>query len=84
MHQFAAIVAAHLTGSTRRIAGLVVGLSVLVLAIGHLFALERVSGMWYGVPTWLWFQLLVVALMLAMAWIAVGLWRTDTRGERPR
>ena len=47
------------------------------LGIGHLFLVRGLSGLTLGVPTWLWVQLVVLGLMLAMAWVAVELAASD-------
>lgn len=63
----------RLDDSTRRLAsgGLIV--AVVVLAVGHLYVIRDVGGLILGIPTWLWVQLVVLAAMLVMAWVAVEL-----------
>lgn len=52
-------------------AGLLV--SLLGIAVGHLYVLRGMTDLVLGLPLWVWLQLLVVAVMLALAWIAVQL-----------
>lgn len=60
-------------GSTRRLASAALVVTVVLVGIGHLYAIRNLSGMILGVPTWLWAQLVVLGCMLAMAWLAVEL-----------
>ena len=40
------------------------------LAVGHLFPLYGSTGVQLGVPSWIWIQLIVIAILLGLAWIA--------------
>lgn len=51
---------------------------LLVLAVGHLYAFQGLTSRVYGLPLWLWLELLVVAAMLLVAWFAVQLVAADT------
>ena len=44
---------------------------LLVIAVGHLYVFEGLTGMYLGLPLWLWLQLVVVCAMLGLAWFAV-------------
>lgn len=48
-------------------------LSLLVIAIGHLYVLEGVTELYLGLPLWIWVQLVVVFAMVGIAWIAIQL-----------
>lgn len=55
---------------------------VLGIAVGqwYLFAaVGSVTTLYLGVPLWLWLQLGLVAVMLALAWVAVSVWTTANR-----
>ena len=46
---------------------------LLVIAVGHLYALRELTAFYLGLPLWVWAQLAVVTIMLVVAWIAVEL-----------
>lgn len=53
----------------------------LVLAgAGQWFLLEAFTEFYLGLPLWLWLQLAIIAVMLAVSWYAVMLW---TRASQP-
>lgn len=44
---------------------------VLVLSVGHLYAISGMTDVYLGVPAWLWAHLGVLAVLLGMAWVAI-------------
>ncbi len=54
---------------------------LLVLAVGQLYLLGGVEGLYLGVPLWLWLQLAVLTAMLGMAWVATSVWTVANREE---
>jgi hypothetical protein len=46
---------------------------LLVIAVGHLYAVTGLTTLYLGLPLWIWLQLGVVTIMLGIAWIAVRL-----------
>ncbi|ELZ12582.1 hypothetical protein C479_04277 [Halovivax asiaticus JCM 14624] len=59
--------------SRRRLVGWGLGIVVLVVGIGHLFVVQSVTGLYWGIPGWLWVQLAVLGGLLALAWLAISL-----------
>lgn len=64
-----------------RVAGLPTGkylfgglvLLLLVVALGQLYVLEGLTRMYFGLPLWLWLEVLVVFVMIGIAWFAIRL-----------
>jgi hypothetical protein len=61
---------------------------LLVIAVGQWYVLGGLTELSLGVPLWLWLQVAIVAAMLALAWVAVGVWTAvnadssaDTAGD---
>lgn len=54
---------------------------MLAIAVGHLFVLGEFTGRIRGVPTWLWLQVVIVALLFGCAWIATA--GTAGEGRQP-
>lgn len=48
-------------------------LAILVIAAGHLFLIDGLTAIQFGLPMWLWIQVAVIALLLVLAWVATGL-----------
>lgn len=46
---------------------------MLAIAAGHLFVISEFTTIYLGLPAWIWLQLLIVVLLLALAWIATEL-----------
>lgn len=61
----------------RTLFAVVVG-AMLLVAAGHLYAIQGATTLVAGLPAWLWLHLGVVAVLLAAAWLATGL---ATAGE---
>jgi hypothetical protein len=61
--------------------GLLVG-TILAVGASHWYALAGLDSLYLGVPLWLWLQLVVVAGLLALAWVAVELWTAVNDLER--
>lgn len=59
--------------SRRRLVGWGLGIVVLVVGIGHLFVVQSVTGLYWGIPGWLWVQLAVLGGLLALAWLAISM-----------
>lgn len=59
--------------SRRRLIGWGLGIVVLVVGIGHLFVVQSVTGLYWGIPGWLWVQLAVLGGLLGLAWLAISL-----------
>lgn len=55
-------------------------LLLFVLAVGHLYLLEGLTGRHLGLPLWLWLQVVVVFAMLGIAWITIRLVAGATEG----
>jgi len=49
---------------------------LLVIGAGHWYLLEGLTDLYLGVPLWLWLQLVIIAGMLVLAWVAVTVWTT--------
>lgn len=49
---------------------------VLLVAAGagHWYLLQGRTDLYFGVPLWLWLQLVIIAGMLVLAWVAVTVW----------
>jgi hypothetical protein len=56
---------------------------LLVIAVGQLYLLGGVTGLYLGVPLWLWLQLAILTAMLGMAWVATSVW-TAANEKRSR
>ncbi|AGB15497.1 hypothetical protein Halru_0873 [Halovivax ruber XH-70] len=58
--------------SRRRLVGWGLGIVVFVVGIGHLFVVQSVTGLYWGIPGWLWVQLAVLGGLLVLAWLAIS------------
>lgn len=47
---------------------------LLGIAVGQWYVLGGLTELYLGVPAWLWLQLVIVVVMLALAWVAMGVW----------
>ena len=57
-------------------------LALLAIAVGHLYVLDGLTSIYLGLPLWVWLQIVVVFVMLAIAWFAIRLVAVVTeRGE---
>lgn len=54
----------------RPVAFVVLTAIMLVIAGGHLYVIGDFTAVSLGLPVWLWVQLGVVVVLLALAWIA--------------
>lgn len=66
--------------ATQRVGFYALVVVLLVVAVGHLYAIRGLTTLHAGLPLWLWIQLVVLAAMLVVAYVAVGLW-TDAVGD---
>ena len=57
-------------------------LGLLVVAVGHLYLLRRLTERVLGLPLWVLVELVVVFAMMAAAWVAVRLVAGATGGAR--
>jgi hypothetical protein len=55
---------------------------LLVIAAGQWYLLQGLTDLSLGVPLWLWLQLAVIAVMLALAWVAMGIWTVANSADR--
>lgn len=55
--------------------------ALLAIAVTHLYVLRGVTTLYWGLPLWLWIQLIVIAIMLGIAWLAVAIYANVTRGD---
>lgn len=60
----------------------IVALLVLIAA-GQWYLLGGFTALYLGVPLWLWLQLVIVGGMLALAWVAMGIWTVANDGRSP-
>lgn len=51
---------------------------LFALAVGHLYALRGLTDLYLGLPLWVWLQVGVVAVMLAVARAAVRIVTAET------
>jgi hypothetical protein len=56
---------------------------LLVVAAGQWYLLGGFTALYLGVPLWLWFQLVIVVGMLALAWVAMGIWTATNEDSSP-
>ena len=54
---------------------------LLVVAAGQWYVLGGLTELYLGVPVWLWLQLAIVAVMLVLAWVAMGVWTAANNGD---
>lgn len=66
-------VIARVSAWNRPLSFLLLVAAMLAIAVGHLYLLRGLTTVYVGVPLWLWVQLLVVAVLFGMAWIATEL-----------
>jgi hypothetical protein len=55
---------------------------LLVIAAGQWYLLGGLTELYLGVPLWLWLQLVIVAAMLTLAWLATSIWTAANDRER--
>ncbi len=55
--------------------------AMLAIAIAHLFVVGEFTGTVAGLPTWLWLQVGIVAVLFVLAWIATA--GTGREGRQP-
>lgn len=48
-------------------------LLLFVLALGHLFLFDGLTARYYGLPLWLWLEIPLTGVMIAVAWYAIRL-----------
>ena len=48
-------------------------LLLLVVVLGQLFLLDGLTTRYYGLPLWLWLEIPVTGVMIAVAWVAIRL-----------
>jgi len=53
-------------------------LLLLVLVLGQLFLFDGLSQRYYGLPLWLWLEIPVTGVMIAVAWLAIRVVTTAT------
>lgn len=82
MSRFASVVDALDRDPTGKLVFVGLLTALLAIGVGHLYALRGRTELVLGLPAWLWIQLAVVAVMLGLAWAAVGLATGANRGER--
>lgn len=46
---------------------------IVAIATAHLYVIDGLTAIRFGLPAWLWVQLGVIAGLLALAWVAIGL-----------
>lgn len=46
---------------------------MLAIAAGHLYVVAAYTAVLLGLPVWIWLQLGVVAVLLALAWVTTDL-----------
>jgi len=56
---------------------------LLVIAVGQWYVLGGLTELYLGVPVWLWLQLAIVVAMLALAWVAMGVWTAANNDDSP-
>jgi len=52
---------------------------LVVIGVGQLYLLGGFTGLYLGVPLWLWLQLAVLTVMLGLAWVATSVWTVANR-----
>ena len=48
--------------------------TLLVVGVGQWIPLVGLTTLYLGLPLWLWVQLVIVAAMLVISWVAVSVW----------
>lgn len=54
---------------------------LLTIAWGHWYFVAGYTTLYLGLPGWLWVQLGIILLLLAIAWLAVTVWSTANAPE---
>lgn len=47
--------------------------AMLAIAVGHPYVLAELAGFYFGLPIWIWVQLVVVFFLLCLAWLVAEL-----------
>lgn len=63
-------VASRVSPRDRTVAFVVLTAVMLAIAAGHFYLIGAFTAVYLGLPLWLWLQLGVVAILLALAWVA--------------
>lgn len=66
-------VIARVSAWNRPLSFLLLVAAMFAIAVSHLYLLRGFTAVYVGVPLWLWLQLLVVAVLFVMAWMATEL-----------
>lgn len=61
----------HTSPVNRTAAFVLLVVTIVTIAVGHLYLITDFTSLYVGVPLWLWFHLGVLALLLILAWIAI-------------
>lgn len=64
---------ARISSKHRPVAFLLITAAMLVIAAVHLYLVGQFTEVTLGLPQWVWLQLLVVAGLLVLAWVATAL-----------
>ena len=65
------------TNLDRRVVFVLLIIVMLAIAAGHLWVIGGFTELVLGLPLWLWLQLVVVAVLFVLAWIAAGVVRPN-------
>lgn len=65
------------TNLDRRVVFVLLIIVMLAIAAGHLWVISGFTQLVLGLPLWLWLQLVVVAVLFVLAWIAAGVVRPN-------
>lgn len=47
---------------------------LMLIAAGHIYLIEPLASIHFGLPLWIWVQLGILAIMMLIAWYAVAIY----------